>query len=125
MEVSVLSHIALAAQFGLGIVFLLSALPKLRRPLPFAHSVVEYRILPAGVAYVFGLALIPLEIFLTLAFLTGWLTDVALPVATLMLIAFLVAVGVNLRRGRQIPCGCFGNVSELISPRTLAVCCCC
>lgn len=75
IEISVLAHFALASQLGLGIVFLLSALPKLRRPLAFARSVVEYEILPAKVAYVFGLALIPLEAFLAIACLTGWLTD--------------------------------------------------
>jgi hypothetical protein len=37
-----------------------------------------------------------------------------------MLIAFLVAVGINLRRGRKISCGCFGNANEQISSRTVA-----
>jgi hypothetical protein len=120
MDIFVLRHFALASQFSLGIVFLLSALPKLRRPFAFAQSVVEYQILPAQVAYVFALALIPLEAFLVIAFLTGWSTDIALPLATVMLLAFLVAVGINLRRGRRVPCGCFGNTSELISLRTLA-----
>ncbi|HET7091414.1 MAG TPA: MauE/DoxX family redox-associated membrane protein [Anaerolineae bacterium] len=120
MEISVLPHFAFASQLSLGIVFLLSALPKLRRPLAFVQSVVEYKVLPAKVAYVFALALIPLEAFLAIAFLTGWWADAALPLATVMLIVFLMAVGTNLRRGRKIDCGCFGNTSEQISPRTMA-----
>jgi len=120
MAVSVLSYFALAFQLSLGIVFLLSSLPKLRRPLAFAGSVVEYKILPAQVAYVFALALIPLEAFLAIAFLTGWWTDIALPLSTMLLSLFLIAVAINLRRGRSVPCGCLGNTSELISLRTLA-----
>ena len=120
MEISVLSYFALAFQFSLGIVFLLSSLPKLRRPLAFAGSVVEYKILPAQVARVFALALIPLEAFLAVAFLTGWWTEIALPLAAVLLSLFLIAVAINLRRGRSVQCGCFGNTSELISPRTLA-----
>ncbi len=120
MQISVLSHLAFASQLSLGMVFLLSALPKLRQPLAFARNVVEYRVLPAQVAYVFALALIPLEAFLAMAFLTGRLTDVALPLASVLLILFLFAVGINVKRGRRVACGCFGNASEQISPRTLA-----
>lgn len=120
MEISVLSYFTLAFQLSLGIVFLLSFLPKLRRPFAFAASVVEYKILPTQVAYVFGFALIPLEAFLAIAFLTGWWTDIALPLAAVLLSIFLIAVAINLRRGRSIPCGCLGNTSELISSRTLA-----
>ncbi|HKY55672.1 MAG TPA: MauE/DoxX family redox-associated membrane protein [Anaerolineales bacterium] len=119
-EISIFFHLAFAFQISLGIVFLLSVLPKVRGPLTFAQSVVEYQILPAKVAYAFALALIPLEALLAASFLTGWLTDFALPVAAMMLITFLIAVGINLRRGRRISCGCFGNSNEQISSRTSA-----
>ncbi len=115
-----LSHIALAAQFSLGIVFLLSAVPKLRRPRLFAWGVVAYDILPEKVSYVFALALIPLELFLAITFLTGWLMSIALALATLLLVVFTVAVGINLRRGRLVDCGCFGAGSEPISTRSVA-----
>jgi len=120
MEISVLSYFTLAFQLSLGIVFLFSSLPKLRRPLAFTGAVVEYKILPAQVAHVFAFALIPLEAFLAVAFLTGWWIDIALPLAAVLLSLFLIAVAINLRRGRNIPCGCLGNTSELISPRILA-----
>lgn len=50
MKFSVLFDLAFASQIGIGIVFFLSVLPKLRRPLAFARSVVEYKILPLLVA---------------------------------------------------------------------------
>ncbi|MGH2559554.1 MAG: MauE/DoxX family redox-associated membrane protein [Thermomicrobiales bacterium] len=120
MNVSTPSHLAYVAQISLGIVFLLSALPKLRRPRAFVQNVVEYEVLPDSVARVFGLALVPLEAILVVAFLTGWLVNIALPLAVVLLVAFLVAVGLNLRRGRRLQCGCFGSASEQISSRTLA-----
>lgn len=120
MEISVLFHLAFASQIALGIVFLLSVLPKLLGPLTFARSVVEYKILPAKISYMFALVLIPLEALLSISFLTGWLTDIALPIATVMLITFLIAVGINLRRGRRVSCGCFGDSNKQISPRTSA-----
>ncbi len=120
MKFTILTHFAFVFQFSLGIVFLLSTLPKLRRPLAFAQSVVTYKVLPDQVAYVFALTLIPLEAFLAIALLTGFLTDIALPLAITLLIVFFVGVGINLKRGRRISCGCFGETSEQISPRTLA-----
>ncbi len=120
MEGSTLVHLAFAAQLSLGIVFFLSALSKLRQPAAFARSVVEYQILPGEVAYLFGLILIPSEAFLAIALLTGFAPNVTLLLTIGMLVVFLVAVGINLRRGRQVSCGCFGNATEKISPRTLA-----
>ena len=119
MDISLLAHFAFASQLSLGIVFLLSALPKLRQPLAFARSVVAYDILPVNVSYVVGIVLIPLEAFLAIAFLTSYWTSLALPLAAILLIAFFVAVGINVHRGRKIACGCFGNATEQISPRTL------
>lgn len=116
----VLPHVACSAQLALGVVFLLSALPKLRRPRAFARDVTAYEILPPSVACVFALVVIPLELFLAFAFLTGRLVIAALPVAMALLLAFLIAVGINLQRGRRVPCGCFGEASEPISPRAVA-----
>lgn len=120
IETSILFHLAFASQIALGIVFLLSVLPKFRAPLTFAESVVEYKILPAKTARVLALALIPMEALLAISFMIGWLTDTALPLAMVILIAFLIAVGINLRRDRRISCGCFGDSNEYISPRTFA-----
>jgi hypothetical protein len=116
-EVSLLSHLALALRVSLGLVFALAVLPKLRRPLAFARGVVEYRLLPTGLAYAFGLILIPAEALLAAALLAGRAPGLALGGAALVFGVFLAAVGLNLERGRRISCGCFGKSSEEISPR--------
>lgn len=118
-DTAVISHLALAFRFSLGIVFLLSAVPKMRRPSAFAQRVVAYEVLPARFAMIFALALIPAEAFLAFAFLIGWAVNVALLLAVATLLTFLLAVEVNLLRNRRISCGCFGGESEQISPRTL------
>jgi hypothetical protein len=117
-EIDVFSHLANAAQLSLGIVFLLSVIPKLRQPRAFAQSVAAYDILPTRLSHLFAFVLIPLEAFLAIAFLTGWSVNLAMPLAAVVLVTFLAAVGINLRRGRTIACGCFGDARELISPRT-------
>lgn len=113
-----LSLLLLALRLALGLVFALAVIPKLRRPLLFARGVVDYRILPAPLAFALGLALLPVETWLAVALLGGLGLAAALPATSLVLAVFLVAVGINLQRGRKISCGCLGRNSEEISPRT-------
>jgi Methylamine utilisation protein MauE len=117
------AKVSLIVQLAIGIVFLLSALAKAQDPRGFARGVVEYRILPSSLAYGVGLVLLPLEGFLFLSHLTGWLLGLAVPLGLLLLLAFALAVGVNLGRGRVLPCYCFGSRAqggEMLSGRTLA-----
>ncbi len=116
----VLSQLALASRLSLGIVALLSSLPKLRRPSAFAQRVAEYELLPSPIVRIVSAALILAEAFLAVAFLTGLLIDVALPLAIVTLVIFIVAVSANLRRGRTIRCGCFGDGNEQISSLSIA-----
>ena len=120
MELSTFAYFLFIFQLSLGIVFLLSALPKLRHPQAFARTVIMYDILPPKISYIFGMILIPLEAFLAIAFFTGFWLSIALPLATILLILFLIAVGLNLRWGRKIACGCFSRADEQISLRTMA-----
>lgn len=76
--------------------------------------------LPNRLAYAFGLMLIPVEIFLAVAFAIGLWLDVTVGLAAVVLALFLIAVGTNLMRHRKISCGCFGNSGEQISLRTLS-----
>lgn len=112
--------IRLVLQLALGGVFLVSGLGKARRPLAFLSGVAEYRILPIPLAYVFGAVLIPAEVFVALALLSGLAVAVALPVATGLLLVFSVAVAINLLRHRDMPCHCYGSLGgERLSARSL------
>ena len=110
----------LALQLAIGLVFLFSAIGKLLTPLKFAAGVTEYHILPEWLAFVVGIVLIPFELFLAASHISGWLLPFALPAGLVMLISFMIAVGINLKRGSVLPCHCFGaGEGEMISARTL------
>jgi len=112
-------HLAYAVQLALGAVFVLSVIPKLQRPREFRRTVANYKVVSPALARVVAPAVIAAEAFLAVSLLTGWLAEVALPLAIVLLLAFAAGVAVNLRRGRDISCGCFGERAEPISPRTL------
>ncbi|MBW8875572.1 MAG: hypothetical protein JF614_11470 [Acidobacteria bacterium] len=110
----------LVAQLALGLVFLLSALGKLRHPAAFLRGVAEYEVLPVPLAYAFGALLIPVEAFLAAAHLTGWGLGLAVPFGIAVLLAFTTAVAVNLRRNRDLLCHCFDSLGgERVSARSV------
>lgn len=94
---------------ALAIVFLTSAIPKLRNPRSFILIVLEYRILPVGLGRLYAHLLPPLELFLSLALLVGLVTRLTSVLALLLIASFMIGITINLARGRRIPCGCFGR----------------
>lgn len=112
-------HLAYGVQLALGAVFLLSVVPKLQRPREFTRTVANYKVVSPALSRAVAPAVIAAEAFLAVSLLTGWLAEAALPLAVVVLLVFAAGVGVNLRRGRDISCGCFGERAEPISPRTL------
>lgn len=112
--------IALAFRLALGVTFVAASLGKIRRPRVFAVHVANYEVLPRRFAHLGGVLLISIELALGISLLTGYFVRVADALLICVLLLFIAAVGVNLRRGRRVPCGCFGDGDELISPRTVA-----
>lgn len=113
------SESALAAQLAVGIVFSFSAGAKLLDPKAFARGIREFDILPESLVVQATFAVISLESWLGFSHLSGRHLTVAVPVSVALLLSFGVAVSVNLRRGRKIPCHCFGRPREVISVRTV------
>jgi len=110
-----------AVQFALGIVFGLAAGGKLRDPRGFARGVADFHIVPAWLVYPSATLIIVTEAWLAVAHFTGWHLAVSAVLAIGMLTTFAAAVGINLRRGRRVPCHCFGGGGrETISGQTLA-----
>ena len=105
---SVSAVLVLVLRFFLGGFLLSSALGKLRDRRVFAQGVRAYQILPEWAVGLAGYGLPWGELMLALALLLG----VALPLAgaavALLLLVFIGAVVVNLRRGRAIACNCHG-----------------
>ena len=115
-----LADLSGALRLVLGGVLLRAFVAKARAPRRFSETVQAYALLPPGIAPLAAGGLLIAEPVIAIALLTGWGGTLAWDATVLLLGLFLIAVAVNLRRGRQIPCGCFGSASETISRRTLA-----
>ncbi len=96
----------------LGIIFLASAVPKLRHPKGFVLAVLEYRVLPPHLGWFYARVIPPLEFLVALLLLTGIAVRSAAAVLSPLLLSFIVAVGINLARGRDLDCHCFGKTTR-------------
>jgi uncharacterized membrane protein YphA (DoxX/SURF4 family)/thiol-disulfide isomerase/thioredoxin len=96
------------ARAVMGVTFLISGAAKLRSGPAFTHAVADYRILPPPLVQPVAFALPAAELALAAALLSGWHVREAAFASILLLLVFAVAVAVNLRRDRRIPCFCFG-----------------
>ena len=96
----------------LGITFLGSAVPKLRHPKGFILAVLEYRVLPPRLSWFYARLIPPLEFLMALLLLTGTAVRSAAVIISVLLLSFIVAVGINLVRGRDLDCHCFGKATK-------------
>jgi hypothetical protein len=97
-----------AVQIVLALIFLQSSVSKSRHFSTFRRGVTEYHVLPAKADTLFALAVPPIEFILAVAHGTGQYVNLAAQVGIALLMSFSVAVAVNLRRSRLIPC--YGGV---------------
>lgn len=94
---------------SLGVVFLVSAIPKLRHPRGFVVTVLTYEVLPVRLAPLVARLLPAIEMLLALLLLSGIACRLASLAVALLSGGFAMAVGINILRGRAIDCGCFGR----------------
>ena len=93
----------------LAVVFLLAAIPKLRYPRGFELSVLEYRVLPAWPSRVYARMTPLFEFLAALLLVTGTAVSYASALLALLLCSFILAIGINIVRGRDLDCHCFGS----------------
>jgi len=103
------AQVQLVVRLTLGLIFLVSAVAKLRDPAAFVRGVLEYRVLPGSLARLYGWALPFVELGTALLLLSGFLFFLAVILVILMLASFAVAIIVVTMQGRQIGCNCFGT----------------
>lgn len=100
--------LVLAGRILGALVFGWAVVGKLRHYDEFVGVVANYRLLPAFATKPAACAVIALEIYACVGLLTPWLAVSAAGCALVLLAVFMVAMGVNLMRGRrEIDCGCF------------------
>ncbi len=101
-------QIILIARFVLALTFILAGSSKLLDMRSFILGILDFAILPPKIAVFYANILPVAEILSGMALLLAiWIIPAAL-VTNFMLATFLVAVTINLARGRKINCHCFG-----------------
>lgn len=105
-------HTQLLLRLIVGGLLLLAGVTKLVDRDGFRDAVAEYKILPAALERPFALAVPLLETALGILLLLGLGTPFAAALATPLFLSFGLAIGLNLARGRDFNCHCFGAVQS-------------
>jgi uncharacterized membrane protein YphA (DoxX/SURF4 family) len=92
----------------LGTTFFMAGLSKLANSDDFRQAVEGYGLLPTALSRIAAWTIPPVEIFAGSGMLLGISVSKVAALLCLVLAIFTVAIVVNLMRGREISCGCFG-----------------
>ncbi|MBK8794401.1 MAG: DoxX family membrane protein [Holophaga sp.] len=100
-------------QIALGAIFVIAALPKLMDPPGFAKAIHAYKLFPAWGIHPAALFLPWLELIVGVLLLLGlWVRTATLWIVAL-LVAFIVALSINLARHHPVDCGCFSTQEKV------------
>jgi hypothetical protein len=105
-------HVQLLLRLTLGGLLTLAAITKFTDRAAFSTAVSEYRVLPSMLERPFATLLPFIELTLGMLLLAGLGTMIAASLATLVFLSFSLAIGVNMVRGRDLDCHCFGSVQS-------------
>jgi uncharacterized membrane protein YphA (DoxX/SURF4 family) len=99
----------------LSFIFFYAALEKIIDPQEFAVAIYNYQLLPDFAVNLTAVTLPWLEVFIALCFLAGIYVRGAAFISSLLFFTFFTALSINLFRGLDISCGCFGKSSGSIN----------
>ena len=105
-------HVQLLLRLTLGGLLCLAGFTKLADREAFRTAVSEYRVLPSALERPFAASLPLVELTLGVLLLTGLGTVIAASLAVPVFLSFSMAIGVNMVRGRDLDCHCFGSVQS-------------
>lgn len=109
----------MAARICLGVVFVYASIHKITDPGSFAKIIYGYGLFPAGIINMTAIVLPYLELITGLCLILGIVPRSAAVLAETLLLAFILAIAVNLIRGHTFDCGCFSFNKE--NPDTAGV----
>lgn len=110
-----MTELALCIRFMVAGIFLVAGGLKYRSRASLADAIGRYQVLPTAAVGPMAAALVPLELLLGGFLLVGFLPATMLRILGVALVAFAVAMAVNLLRSRVIDCGCWGSDPNPIS----------
>ncbi|MFZ2397291.1 MAG: MauE/DoxX family redox-associated membrane protein [Smithella sp.] len=106
---------ALICRLTLAIIFLYAGIEKLINPGDFAVAIYNYRLLPDNVINFVAVLLPWLEVIIAISLISGTNARGAALLSALLFLTFATALTINLMRGLDISCGCFGTSSGNIN----------
>lgn len=95
-------------RFIIGGVFIWAGAIKVLDPFSFFEAVKAYDIIPDYMLIPFALHIPWIEVICGISLLLGFWTRSSGFIILLLLLSFLTALGVNISRGADFSCGCFG-----------------
>jgi putative oxidoreductase len=101
-----------ACRVGVGTVFIYGSIFKIREPFAFLTVVYNYELMGPAMGLVVSLVVPWLEFLIGLALIGNVFGAGAVLMANILLSVFLVAQASALHRSLNIPCGCFGELSQ-------------
>jgi len=110
--------INLVARVLLGIVLVLAGYLKAKSPAEAQMAVRAYKLLPVGLANIFGLTLPWLEIGAGLLLIIGITVRYAAIFGGVLMLLFVAAISQAWARGLSIDCGCFGGGGQVAAGHT-------
>lgn len=99
--------IELAARWILGLTFIYASLHKILSPADFAKIVYGYNLFPMVLINLIAIILPFMELITGLALIFGIYPRPAAIIINGLLLAYIVALSINLIRGHEFHCGCF------------------
>lgn len=114
-------YLTLIIRLIVGGIFIYASLDKITNPAQFARIVYNYHLLPAALINIFALTLPWVELLCGIFLVVGYKQEGSVLILNLLILAFIMALTVNLFRGVNIECGCFtvsskakGNIIDLL-----------
>jgi len=106
---------ALACRLILAIIFFYAGIEKIADPGEFAVAIYNYQLLPDIAVNALAVILPWLEIIIATCLVTGFYVRGAALISSALFLTFATALTINLLRGLDISCGCFGASSGNIN----------
>jgi uncharacterized membrane protein YphA (DoxX/SURF4 family) len=106
---------SLACRLILAIIFFYASIEKIADPGEFAVAIYNYQLLPDIAVNVLAVILPWLEIIIATCLVTGFYVRGAALISSALFLTFATALTINLLRGLDISCGCFGASSGNIN----------
>ncbi|MFN4769665.1 MAG: MauE/DoxX family redox-associated membrane protein [Candidatus Kapaibacterium sp.] len=108
---SIFSHpyLTVVARLIVGLVFVSYGIDKIITPKDFAHSILNYQILPPASVNIMALILPWVEVVAGVLLIVGIRIRASAFLCGLLLVTFVVAISTAMLRGLEINCGCSAN----------------